>query len=956
MADIATINGTNISAISTINGVSMGAINTINGCTVAVGETPTLYIIIDPSYVDEDLTNFPVGVYLDSSLEFLQGISATDWQYLQASVDGVVCNIEVDVWDVSTPTAVLWINVPTVSSTYYTLMSLQLLSTTQGQVGETGDAVAQSVWPSDHNLVYHLSQDPSASDMLDSTVNENNGVVGVMASEDSVYAGFGKALDFDGTTDAVVVTPDSDSLDVTTTFTITTMLNLRSIPTWLSGYNQQISVVRKYDATDRGWSVSITSNLSQLTGIITLLVGNASSYLYLNANTALSEDTDYVITCTYDGTNLEIFINGDSDSSAAVGSVSMGMTGDFEFPLQLGGSRIYDGTMSEIFYTNTVLSDAWIKAVANNLLGNLATITTRNLQLFGSSLIGETVVGFYTTQSMSGCSVSDDGSILLVCGSYADVIYVLTGTNINDYVLDSTVSMDSTYHNALRGVVFSPDGYKLFVTATETGYSLTSQDMTTAFDLSTLGSVTRYAIGEQSYSLTFNEDGTKLGINHRDSSVTVQSWFGFYSLSTAYDVTTATLDDTLDIGDSVDYNAVITPDGLYIIVLNRSDYILEVITLNEAWTASVLMRRKHLTLDASATLFQGMYCKANGLDYDLYFTDSNYSGIDIVRQIRFTYLTSEASTIYATVDSSLVGSELTNQVIKVSFDDAHAFIYRKEADDWQYLHATIDSVECYVEIVAWNMDSRYAVINVLVPTLSSTTDTTIALSFGALNTATYVGWTGSVAAQAVWPDHTCVYHLQAGPEDSSTNAADGTDTGVTYTRVGGIFCAGYLDTGIYTTVSLAITGDYTLSFLYMRLEETIPYSPIITNNVTGDALTCIGMDDDTTARTITVDNTTSDSTYFSLYPTWEIFKWYHITVTREGSTITVYRDGVNIGSTSSGGTDTFSITRLGMRPVSSSNRHANYMAEIKIIESVLTTDQIAVEADNALGNLVTISA
>ena len=94
-----------------------------------------LEVTIDSSLIDSDLTNFPVGIKLDASDSILSGLSSTDWQYLHATVLGIECFVEVDIWDMVNEIALIWVNVPTVSSSIDTVIKLQFTSDNNHYVG-----------------------------------------------------------------------------------------------------------------------------------------------------------------------------------------------------------------------------------------------------------------------------------------------------------------------------------------------------------------------------------------------------------------------------------------------------------------------------------------------------------------------------------------------------------------------------------------------------------------------------------------------------------------------------------------------------------------------------------------------------------------------------------------------------------------------------------------------------
>jgi hypothetical protein len=76
-----------------------------------------------------------------------------------------------------------------------------------------------------------------------------------------------------------------------------------------------------------------------------------------------------------------------------------------------------------------------------------------------------------------------------------------------------------------------------------------------------------------------------------------------------------------------------------------------------------------------------------------------------------------------TIDSDKIDAELTDFPVGVKL--SAAFLDGLGANDWQYLHCTVDDVECYVEIETWDPSNDLAVIWVKVPTVSASADTVI---------------------------------------------------------------------------------------------------------------------------------------------------------------------------------------------------------------------------------------
>jgi sugar lactone lactonase YvrE len=137
----------------------------------------------------------------------------------------------------------------------------------------------------------------------------------------------------------------------------------------------------------------------------------------------------------------------------------------------------------------------------------------------------------------AGVTFNGDGSKMYVAGYYH--------ANVYSYNLSTAYDLGSASHNQgydvairdgdPRGVTFNGDGTKMFVPGDD-NRSIESYNLSTAYDLSSAGYNQSFYIGEDGSPLgmTFNGDGTKMFVVGEDSA-NVYS----YNLSTAYDIGSA---------------------------------------------------------------------------------------------------------------------------------------------------------------------------------------------------------------------------------------------------------------------------------------------------------------------------------------------------------------------------------------------------------------------------------
>jgi hypothetical protein len=353
-----------ISSSSSSNSSSSSISSSSNSLSSSSVSYTQLYYTIDSSKVDSTLSNFPVGINIQSQ-NFLTGKNPTDYQYLHATVNDVECYVEVDIWDTSNDRAVIWVKVPSASSIVDTEIKLEITDTINTTyVGTVGSSAAQEVWDDDYVAVYHFSQDPSAGNLLDSTQYENNGIVdNTMTSDDLVDDGFGYAYDFDGDNDWIncQTTNLEDYIAATNTLTVETYC--------------------RSDLSQNGATFICNSN-SYANRFVTLWysdgeVGFTSPQSVKSTSTPLSANTWHFGLGTYDsGTNkyyidnVEILDTNETITFADTNRWNIGQ--EYDEPGSM--TDFFPGRISEARLSRIVRSSAWNKASYHVIKGDFGNI------------------------------------------------------------------------------------------------------------------------------------------------------------------------------------------------------------------------------------------------------------------------------------------------------------------------------------------------------------------------------------------------------------------------------------------------------------------------------------------------------------------------------------------------------------------------------------------------------
>jgi len=135
-------------------------------------------LTIDRTKISSTLTNFPVLINLsassginDANLSAVFTELGSDANRKKISVttaDGSECYVEVEKWDTAAKQAVLWVKVPSLSSSTDTVLYLNYdpnQADNTARVGDPGSAAARNVWDGDYKTVLHMGdyQDSSAA-------------------------------------------------------------------------------------------------------------------------------------------------------------------------------------------------------------------------------------------------------------------------------------------------------------------------------------------------------------------------------------------------------------------------------------------------------------------------------------------------------------------------------------------------------------------------------------------------------------------------------------------------------------------------------------------------------------------------------------------------------------------------------------------------------------------------
>jgi hypothetical protein len=347
----------------------------------------------------------------------------------------------------------------TISSTEDTTLYLYYDGTKDDNttyIGDTGSAAAQNVWDSNFAAVYHMNQDPSGGVgcILDSTSNSNDGTpVGGMTSGDLVDSEIGKAIDFDGSDDYIVVS--SASLNPGgSDFTLEAIVKTPGQTTY-GDYRDSQTIVAKGTTGD----AQLYNFYVAETGVLKSNIEGTADQANANSITDVQDNGYHHVAITVDRTlSLFAFYLDGSDDGGAGLDFSGTTVGDINpsQDLTIGKYSVspyvyqYKGLIGEIRVSMAKRSVAWIKATNATLTNSLSALSaveemptyifSGTVRVLGTTSSGiELVLFHHPSNDLIGTDFSDSDGSFSISSTYDGTHYLVAfppaGTNYNAEII-----------------------------------------------------------------------------------------------------------------------------------------------------------------------------------------------------------------------------------------------------------------------------------------------------------------------------------------------------------------------------------------------------------------------------------------------------------------------------------------------------------------------------------------
>lgn len=345
--------------------------------TPAYGQQVTNYnwestVLVDHTQVMDtvDLVDFPLLVSVINN--DLKTIAHGGYVESNHGYDIIFCgendaqlDHQIESYDPTTGTLVAWVNLPLLYHSVDTELKI-----TCGNPSLTFDQSTQNTWSSNVEAVWHMSNDPSSSDLNDAAGAFNGSSFGNMTSSDLVQGKIGSAIDFDGINDYFAIQNK--------TFSSPSAISEMTVSSWVKTSYNSNSWTANWSILDfdRSEYFNFFVHGKGKISFCSKQSGNGIHDFHGGQNGQVNDDQWHYVVASYDGSKKKLYIDGVlvNTSNTPANSMGSGITrygfiGEGSKANSFNGSRngiYYQGKLDEIRLYNVSLSSGRIATIYNN--------------------------------------------------------------------------------------------------------------------------------------------------------------------------------------------------------------------------------------------------------------------------------------------------------------------------------------------------------------------------------------------------------------------------------------------------------------------------------------------------------------------------------------------------------------------------------------------------------------
>ena len=274
-----------------------------------------------------------------------------------------------------------------------------------------------------------------------------------------------------------------------------------------------------------------------------------------------------------------------------------------------------DGTATTITAVSTDPEGfplTWSYAVTTGSLGSTATVSQADNVFTVTPSTTEADAGFFGITF----SVTDGatGAVQAVSGFTLGFGYKLTTASYDN--VSFSVNSQSNYP---EGMIFSDDGTVMVISDRQNGFGY-QYALTSGFDISTATYANKSfdfsSQNAQPANIAFNNDGSKLYMCGWNTSSNNNQKIWEYPLSTAYDISTIGTPTYADLGTEIGTNNVrgleFSPDGTKMIITLNGALTSHAYTLSTAFDVTTATLHSSFTLPTGPTVLRGLAFNPSG--------------------------------------------------------------------------------------------------------------------------------------------------------------------------------------------------------------------------------------------------------------------------------------------------------------------------------------------------------